>query len=146
MERNTERLKLATIVLKRLQTPLKSKLYTQQEKVSRFYYFPPYFELFCTMVNDRYIPIQILIITLLRHVMLTGSLVYLCPNTGRCDEAFFFFPSAVFSGKLIVQLRHKNNVLNLKHNFYCPFFPMSRNIKHFSYFPNKQKVTSMAMV
>ena len=41
-------------------------LYTQQEKTSRFYYFSPYFELFCTVV-----PIQTLIITLLRNAMLT---------------------------------------------------------------------------
>ena len=37
IERNTEKLNLARIALKRLQTPWKQKLYTQQEKVSRFY-------------------------------------------------------------------------------------------------------------
>ena len=41
IERNTEKLKLARIVLKHLQTPYKSNLYTQQEKVSLFYYFFP---------------------------------------------------------------------------------------------------------
>ena len=39
MERNTEKLKPARIVLKRIQTPQKQKVYIQQEKVSRFYYF-----------------------------------------------------------------------------------------------------------
>ena len=43
IERNTEKLKLARIALKRLQTPWKQKLYTQQEKVSRFYYIFPLF-------------------------------------------------------------------------------------------------------
>ena len=47
---------------------MKQKLYTQQEKVSRFYYFSPYFELFRRI--DVF-PIQTLIITLLRNVMLT---------------------------------------------------------------------------
>ena len=46
IERNTEKLNLARIALKHLQTTYKWKLYTQQEKVSRFYYFSPYFELF----------------------------------------------------------------------------------------------------
>ena len=42
MEKNTEKLKLVRIVLKRLQTPqYKHKLCTQQEKVSRFCYFCP---------------------------------------------------------------------------------------------------------
>ena len=49
-ERNTEKLNLARIALKRLQTPWKQKLYTQQEKVSRFYYF---FPLFWTIPKDR---------------------------------------------------------------------------------------------
>ena len=44
------------------------KLYTQQEKVSRFYYFSLYFELFRRI--DVF-PIQTLIITPLRNVMLT---------------------------------------------------------------------------
>ena len=65
-------LNLAKIALKRLQTPWKQTLYTQQEKVSRFYYFFPYFELFCTIdlqprsqgldpgnEVDRFIPIAI---------------------------------------------------------------------------------------
>ena len=57
----TEMLNLAKIALKRLQTPWKQKLYTQQEKVSRFYYFfSPYFELFRRI--DVF-PIQTLIIT-----------------------------------------------------------------------------------
>ena len=43
IERNTEKLNLARIALKRLQTPWKQKLYTQQEKVSRFYYIFPLF-------------------------------------------------------------------------------------------------------
>ena len=68
IERNTEKLNLARIALKRLQTPWKQKLYTQQEKVSRFYYFSPYFELFRRI--DVF-PIQTLIITPLRNVMLT---------------------------------------------------------------------------
>ena len=38
IERKTEKLNLARIALKRLRTPWKQKLYTQQEKVSRFYY------------------------------------------------------------------------------------------------------------
>ena len=41
IERNTENLNLARITLKRLQTPWKQRLYTQQEKVSRFYYIFP---------------------------------------------------------------------------------------------------------
>ena len=65
---NTEKLNLTRIVLKRLQTPRKQKLYTQQEKVSRFYYFLP---LFWTIPYDRFIPIQTLVITLLRNVTLT---------------------------------------------------------------------------
>ena len=69
MKRNTEKLKLARIFLKRLQTPSKRKLYTQQEKVSRSYYFSPYFKLFCSIVIS--IPIQTLIITLLLNVLLT---------------------------------------------------------------------------
>ena len=36
IERNTENLNLAKIAVKRLQTPQKQKLYTQQDKVSRF--------------------------------------------------------------------------------------------------------------
>lgn len=40
----------------------------------------------------------------------------------------------VISAKLIVQLRQKNNVLYVLHEFYYPFFPMSRNIKHFFVF------------
>ena len=40
IERNTENLNLAKIAVKRLQTPQKQKLYTQQDKVSRFYFFP----------------------------------------------------------------------------------------------------------
>ena len=51
-ERNTEKLNLSGIALKRLQMPWKQKLYTQQEKVSRFYYF---FPLFWTIPYDRYI-------------------------------------------------------------------------------------------
>ncbi len=43
IERNTAKLNLARIALKRLQTPWKQKLYTQQEKVSRFYYIFPLF-------------------------------------------------------------------------------------------------------
>ena len=44
-------------------------IYTShQEKVSRFYYFPPYFELFRRI--DVF-PIQTLITTSLRNVMLT---------------------------------------------------------------------------
>ena len=43
IERNTVKLNLARIALKRLQTPWKQKLYTQQEKVSRFYYIFPLF-------------------------------------------------------------------------------------------------------
>ena len=43
IERNTEKLNLAKIALKRLQTPWKGKLYTQQEKVSRFYHIFPLF-------------------------------------------------------------------------------------------------------
>ena len=44
IERNTEKLKLARTVLKHHK---KRKVYTQQEKVSRSYYFFPYFfELF----------------------------------------------------------------------------------------------------
>ena len=43
IERKTEKLNLARIALKRLQTPWKQKLYTQQEKVSRFYYIFPLF-------------------------------------------------------------------------------------------------------
>ena len=46
LKRNTEKLNLAKIALKRPQTPWKQKLYTQQEKVSRFYYF---FSLFWTI-------------------------------------------------------------------------------------------------
>ena len=69
IERNTEKLNLARIALKRLQTPWKQKFkYTQKEKVSRFYYFSPYFELFRRI--DVF-PIQTLIITPLRNVMLT---------------------------------------------------------------------------
>ena len=49
MEWNTEKLKLARIVLKCRQTPLKRNLYTQQEKVSRFYQIFPY---------NLYIPIH----------------------------------------------------------------------------------------
>ena len=47
---------------------MKQKLYTQQEKVSRIYYFSPYFGLFRTI--DIF-PIQTFIITLSRNVMLT---------------------------------------------------------------------------
>ena len=43
LERKTEKLNLAGIALKRLQTPWKQKLYTQKEKVSRFYYIFPLF-------------------------------------------------------------------------------------------------------
>ena len=43
IERNTEKLNLARIVLKRFQTPWKQTLYTQQEKVSRLYYIFPLF-------------------------------------------------------------------------------------------------------
>ena len=43
IERNTEKLNLAIIALKRLRTPWTQKLYTQQEKVSRFYYIFPLF-------------------------------------------------------------------------------------------------------
>ena len=57
-------LNLSGIALKRLQMPWKQKLYTQQEKVSRFYYFFPYFELFPTIDIS---PIQTLTITLLRN-------------------------------------------------------------------------------
>ena len=42
-ERNTEKLNLARIALKHLQKPWKQKLYTQQAKVSQFYYFFPLF-------------------------------------------------------------------------------------------------------
>ena len=38
IERKTEKLNLARIALKRFRTPWKQKLYTQLEKVSRFYY------------------------------------------------------------------------------------------------------------
>ena len=41
------------------------------EQVNRFYYFFSYFELFCTIVIFVRIPIQTLIITVLRNVMLT---------------------------------------------------------------------------
>ena len=67
-EKNTEKQNLARIALKRLQATWKQKSYTQQEKVSRFYYFLP---LFWTIPYDRFIPIQTLIITLFRSVMLT---------------------------------------------------------------------------
>ena len=50
IERNTEKLNLARIALNRLQTPWKQKLYTQQEKVSRFYYI---FPLFWTIPYNR---------------------------------------------------------------------------------------------
>ena len=81
IERNTEKLNLARIVLKRLQTPWKQKLYTQQEKVSRFYYFSPYFELFCRI--DVF-PIQTLIITPLRNVMLTVTRELGLPVVRHC--------------------------------------------------------------
>ena len=48
--------------------PEKRELYPQQEKVSRFYYF---FPLFWAILYARYIPIQTLIITLLRNIVLT---------------------------------------------------------------------------
>ena len=43
LKRKTEKLNLARIALKRLRTQWKQKLYTQQEKVSRFYYIFPLF-------------------------------------------------------------------------------------------------------
>ena len=81
-ERNTEKLNLARIALKRLQTPWKQKIYTQQEKVSRFYYFFPYFELFR---RSGVFPIQtlIIIITPLRNVMLTVTRELGLPVTER---------------------------------------------------------------
>ena len=68
MESNTDKVKLARIFLKRLQTPQKHRVYTKQERVSRFKYF---FPLLWTILYDRYTPIQTLIITLLPNVMLT---------------------------------------------------------------------------
>ena len=75
IERNTEKLKLlnfARIDLKHLQTPWKQRLYTQQEKVSQFYYFFPLILNYSvgSMLIDVF-PIQTLIITPLRNVMLT---------------------------------------------------------------------------
>ena len=58
IERNTEKLNLARIALKRLQTPWKQKLYTQQDKVSQFYYFFPL--ILNYSVGSMYFPYKLL--------------------------------------------------------------------------------------
>ena len=61
IERNKEKLKLLNftrIDLKHLQTPWKQKLYTQQEKVSRFYYFFPL--ILNYSVGSMYFPYKLL--------------------------------------------------------------------------------------
>ena len=83
-EKNTEKQNLARIALKRLQATWKQKSYTQQEKVSRFYYFLP---LFWTIPYDRFIPIQSLIITLLRNVILTVPRELIERNTEKPNLA-----------------------------------------------------------
>ena len=50
---------------------IKTQVIQTTEQINQFCYFSPYFELFCMIVIFVHIPIQTLIITLLRNLILT---------------------------------------------------------------------------
>ena len=62
IEMKTEKLNLARIALKRPQTPWKQKLYTQQEKVSQFYYnfYFPLILNYMYSIGSMYFPCKLL--------------------------------------------------------------------------------------
>ena len=99
IERNTEKLKLARTVLKHHK---KRKVYTQGKSILLF--FPLFF---WTILNNCYISIQTLIITLLCNVMLTVPrelglpvVAFQCSVFLACDSSFILVCLKFCSGNL----------------------------------------------
>ena len=101
--RNTEKLKLARMDLKRLQTP-QTQVIDTTRKASRCYYFLP---LFWTILYDRYVPIYIITQVAFSHsrILIGSRLWSIGGQTHDWRHHYKVFPSAVLKWRKVLRIR-----------------------------------------